>query len=137
MEMEPVSDVKAIVTGDAETESVDYDVTGDAEIDSISRETETESVSSEIDTESLEDMTENESLYHINFDFESPLSTPVSDAANEVTTLKTVRANLAAKKLRSEKLLLLKLLLLKMLMKLSQRKIPGKLPQRSLRKSWH
>ena len=97
MEMESVSDVKATVTGDAETESVDYDVTGDAETDSISSETETESVSSEIDTESLEDMTENKSLCHINLDLESPLSTPVNDAANEVTTLKTVRANLAAK----------------------------------------
>ena len=92
-----MSDVKATVTGDAETESVDYDVTEDAETDSISSETETESVSGEIDTESVEDTTENKSLYHINLDLQSLLSTPVSDAANEVTTLKTVRANLAAK----------------------------------------
>ena len=93
--MEPVSDVKATVTGDAETESVDYDVTGDAETDSISSKTETESVSGEIDTESVEDMTETKSLYHINLDRESLLSTPVSDAANEVTALQAARANLA------------------------------------------
>ena len=92
-----MSDVKATVPGDDKTESVDYDVTGDAETDSISSETKTESVSGEIDTESVEDTTENKSLYHINLDLESPLSTPVNDAANEVTTLKTVRANLAAK----------------------------------------
>ena len=33
--MEPVSDVKATVTSDTETESVDCDVTEDVEIDSI------------------------------------------------------------------------------------------------------
>ena len=35
MEMEPVSDVKATVTSETETESVDWDVTEDVETDSI------------------------------------------------------------------------------------------------------
>ena len=45
-----------------ETESVGYDVTDDAETDSIGSDTEAESVSGEMDTESLEDAAETKSL---------------------------------------------------------------------------
>ena len=58
-----MSDVKATVTGETETESVDCDVAEDAETDSSNSDTEPESVSGEIDTESVEDTTETKSLY--------------------------------------------------------------------------